>query len=165
MSQVMRKPVLAICEQQRRKSACASTFVVCFQDSIIPLNSVSSQCARGKSSLAWNPEVHPKYLYGKKLLKNVTLQILNFILIIIKIFPVWCNVNFVSVFTAVNNTKKQRKFNITPYGELFYQLTYWDKIYNREVTFLKFFFTTFGMVFRFSYNRLFIKCAMRWDRV
>ena len=33
-----------------------------------------------------------------------------------------------SVFTALNNTKKQRKFNITPYGEKFYQLTYWDKI-------------------------------------
>ena len=24
--------------------------------------------------------------------------------------------------------KKQRKFNIKPYGENFYQLTYWDKI-------------------------------------
>ena len=31
-------------------------------------------------------------------------------------------------FSALNNTKKQRKFNITPYGEIFYQLTYWDKI-------------------------------------
>ena len=35
---------------------------------------------------------------------------------------------FVSVFTALNNTKKPRKFNITPYGENFYQLTYWDQI-------------------------------------
>ena len=36
---------------------------------------------------------------------------------------------FVSVFTAFNNTKKkQRKFNITPYGENFYKRTYWDKI-------------------------------------
>ena len=35
--------------------------------------------------------------------------------------------NFVSVFTALNKTK-QRKFNITPYGENFYQLTYWGKI-------------------------------------
>ena len=24
--------------------------------------------------------------------------------------------------------KKQRKINITAYGEIFYQLTYWDKI-------------------------------------
>ena len=39
-----------------------------------------------------------------------------------------CNVNFVSVFTALNKTRKQRKFNITPYGEKFYQLTHWDKI-------------------------------------
>ena len=46
-----------------------------------------------------------------------------------KIFPIWCNVNFVSVFTALNNTKKQQqKFNITPYGENFHLLTYWDKI-------------------------------------
>ena len=46
----------------------------------------------------------------------------------IKNFPIWCNVNFVSVFTALNNTKKQKKINITLYGENFYQLTYWDKI-------------------------------------
>ena len=26
-------------------------------------------------------------------------------------------VNFMSVFTALNNIKKQRKFNITPYGK------------------------------------------------
>ena len=39
-----------------------------------------------------------------------------------------CNVNFASVFTALNNTKTQRKFNITPYGENVYQLIYWDKI-------------------------------------
>ena len=51
----------------------------------------------------------------------------------IKIFPIWCNVNFVSVFIALNSTKKQRKFNIRPYGEIFYQLTYWD----RKLHFLK----------------------------
>ena len=34
----------------------------------------------------------------------------------------WCNVNFVSVFAALNNTKKQTKFNITPYGEIFFSL-------------------------------------------
>ena len=38
----------------------------------------------------------------------------------IKISPIWCKVNFVSVFTALNNSKKQRKFKlITPYGEIF----------------------------------------------
>ena len=45
------------------------------------LNSVSSQWAHGKSSLAWKSEVHPIFFNGKKLFKNVTLQILNFILI------------------------------------------------------------------------------------
>ena len=44
-------------------------------------------------------------------------------------FPIWCNVNFVSVFTALNiQKKKKKKNNITPYGENFHQLTYWDKI-------------------------------------
>ena len=59
-----------------------------------------------------------------------------------KISPIWCNVTFVSVFTALNNTKKQREFNITPYGENFYQLTYWEKIKNLEgYIFVKFFTT------------------------
>ena len=31
----------------------------------------------------------------------------------IKKFPIWCNVNFASVYTALNDAKKQRKFNIT----------------------------------------------------
>ena len=35
---------------------------------------------------------------------------------------------FLSDFTALNSTKKQGKFNITPYGENFYKLTYWDII-------------------------------------
>ena len=45
------------------------------------LNFVSSQCARGKSSIARKPEVHPEHFNGKKLLKNIALQILNFILV------------------------------------------------------------------------------------
>ena len=32
-------------------------------------------------SLVWKPKVHPKIFKGKKLFKNVTLQILNFLLI------------------------------------------------------------------------------------
>ena len=45
-----------------------------------------------------------------------------------KIFPIRCNVNFVSVFTALNNTKKkQREFNITPHGEILL-VNYPDKI-------------------------------------
>ena len=38
--------------------------------------------------------------------------------------------------------KKQRKFNITPYGESFYQLTYWDKILSLECYIFEKFFTT-----------------------
>ena len=80
------------------------------------LNSVSSQCARGKSSIARKPEFHPNNLMGFFFLKNVTIQTLNliFLSLIIKYFPIRCNVNFVSVFTALNNTIKQREFNITP---------------------------------------------------
>ena len=37
-----------------------------------------------------------------------------------KFFSIWYNVNFESVFTALNNTKKQRKFNITPNGGNFH---------------------------------------------
>ena len=64
--------------------------------------------------LCENRKSIPISFNGKKLFKNVTLQILNFILIswIIELFPIWCNVNFVSAFIALNNTKKQRKFNI-----------------------------------------------------
>ena len=36
--------------------------------------------------------------------------------------------------------KKQRKFNITPYGAIFYQLTYWDIIQNLEGYIFKKFF-------------------------
>ena len=42
------------------------------------LNPVSSQWAHGKSSPAWKPEVHPNSVFNGK---NVTLLILNFILI------------------------------------------------------------------------------------
>ena len=61
----------------------------------------------------------------------------------IKIFPVCCIANFVSVFTALNNTKKQRRFNITPCGENVYQLTYLDKILNPEGYIFDKFFTTY----------------------
>ena len=41
-----------------------------------------------------------------------------------KIFPIWCNVNFEPVFTAINNTKsKENRLKLTPYGEIFYLLT------------------------------------------
>ena len=70
------------------------------------LNSVLVQCARGKSSIARNPEDHTKIiLSGKKLFKNVTLQILDFKFYPNKLtdknFPIWCNVNFLLLFCIV----------------------------------------------------------------
>ena len=41
--------------------------------------------------------------------------------------------------TALNNTKKERKFNITPYEEIFYC----DKILNLEGYIFEKFFTTY----------------------
>ena len=63
-----------------------SMFVSITTQSQHRLNSVSSQCAHGKSSLVLKSEVksevHPKFFNGKKkLFKNVTLQTLNFMLI------------------------------------------------------------------------------------
>ena len=68
MSHVMRKAVYAICEQQRRRSACASaqsdlsTFVVHCLDSMIPLVSIpkisslylASVAAQAGLSLTWS---------------------------------------------------------------------------------------------------------------
>ena len=47
----------------------------------VRLDSVLSHCARGKSSIARRQEVYPKIFNGKKRFKNVTLEILNFILV------------------------------------------------------------------------------------
>ena len=46
---------------------------------------------------------------------------------LIKMLPIWCNVNFVSVFFVLFIAVKTLKINITPYGENYY-LTYRDKI-------------------------------------
>ena len=51
----------------------------------------------------------PKFSSGqiKNFSKNVTLQNPNLILRnrMLNIFPIWCNVNFETVFSALNNTK------------------------------------------------------------
>ena len=56
MSHVMRKPVYAICEQQRRRSAHSfsliSVFVIRYLDSIIPLVSISIISSLYLASLA-----------------------------------------------------------------------------------------------------------------
>ena len=63
--------------------------------------------------------------------------------------------------------KKQRKFNITPYGENFISQLTGIKFKIWRVTFLKSLLPlkNFGMVFRFSSNGRLTTCALRWDRV
>ena len=52
---------------------------------------------------------------------------------------IWCNVNFESVFTVINNAKKQT-FN--EHGNNFHYLTSRDKLKIWRITFLKSFYTT-----------------------
>ena len=64
MSYVTRKSVFGVCNPIRLKPACSVTEAsksLGISDIAYYLNSVLSQCARGKSSLAWKPEVHPKF--------------------------------------------------------------------------------------------------------
>ena len=74
MSHIMRKPVYAICRQQRRRSACASTqsdsaFVVHCLDSIVALVSISkisslylaSVAAQAGLSLPWSQTPKDRY--------------------------------------------------------------------------------------------------------
>ena len=67
----MRKPVYAICEQQRRRSACeSSTFVVRCHDSVISLVSISeisslylaSVAEQASLSLSWSQTQKTGYL-------------------------------------------------------------------------------------------------------
>ena len=84
-------------------------------------NSVSSQCAHGKSSLVRKSVVHPKSFNGKKNFLKINPPDFKFYVDKLnnKIFPIWCNVNFVSVFTALNNTKKQTKLTSHHMGKIF----------------------------------------------
>ena len=52
---------------------------ICLSYVFPSLNFISSQCARGKSFIVRKSEVNPKMFSGKKLFKNITLQVLNFI--------------------------------------------------------------------------------------
>ena len=64
------------------------------------LSSLSHLSARVVNRLLReNRKSFPKFLSGKKLLKNVTLQILNFIPVsLIKVLPIWFNIKFSLVF-------------------------------------------------------------------
>ena len=66
------------------------------------LNSVSPQCARGKSLLAWKPEVHPNFFNGEKLFPP------DFTFYLDKL-NLYGALLILCVFTALNNTKKGMK--------------------------------------------------------
>ena len=83
------------------------------------LNSVSSQCARGKSSVARKTEVDPKILTGEKRFKNVTLQILNFIWIrlLIKFSLYGVMLNCLCFFVLFNAVKTDTKLTLHSMGK------------------------------------------------
>ena len=83
LSRVMRKPVFAICEQQRHRSACSSmslisTFIVCCLESIIPLVSVSEisnfylafVAVQARLSLPWSQTQKTGFLMKWLILKD-----------------------------------------------------------------------------------------------
>ena len=70
------------------------------------------------------------------------------------------------VFSALNNTKKAKKLTLHHIGKIFISLLTRIKFKIWRVTFLKSFLPSknSGMVFRFSHNRPFTTCALRWDK-
>ena len=81
--------------------------------SLFRLNSVSSQCARGKSSITQN-----NVFSGKKILKNVTQQIFYIILVssLVRVSHC-CNIKFALLFVLLNAVIK-----IASYGDFFFFL-------------------------------------------
>ena len=67
-----------------------------------------------------SPPSH-NFFVVKKLFNNVTQDVKIYLgkFNNKKKIPIWWTVHFESDFTAINHTKKQRKFNITPYQENF----------------------------------------------
>ena len=74
------------------------------------LNSVLFQCTRGKSFIARKPEVHSIFFkFLKTFLKCIPPDFIFYLgELNNKHFPIRCNVNFLSVFNALNNTKKKK---------------------------------------------------------
>ena len=95
------------------------------------------QCALDVSIFSGKPEVHPKSHCCKNTFQNCNPPDFKFYLGKV-------NVNFESVFTAINNTKMQRNgpgINITRYGEVFISKLTEIKLKHWRVTVLKRFFT------------------------
>ena len=70
-----------------------------------------------------NRKYIPKFSSGNnkiKILKNVTLQIPKLILPtrMLNIFPIGCNVNFVTVVATLNNTKRTENVTLDDIGDI-----------------------------------------------
>ena len=94
---------------------------ICSSKKLNHLNSVSSQCARDKSSIAQNRTTIPNFLNGKKRFKNVTLQILNFIPVslLINISSYGVMLNFLCFFELFNAVKTDTKLTLNHMGNIF----------------------------------------------
>ena len=77
--------------------------------------------------------------------------------------PIRCNVNFVSIFNALNKIKKGEHFTLHNMGKVFISQLTGIKFKIWRVTFLKSFLLPkdFEMVFRFSHNRRFTTYALK----
>ena len=94
------------------------------------LNSISwlsSQCAHGKLSIARKRVDHPKILRWQKTFKkcnppdfNFSSFFLNFIPVsqLMKIFPIWCDVNFFFFFVLFNALKTDTKLTLHHMGKI-----------------------------------------------
>ena len=134
-------------------------------------NSVSSQSASGKSSIARKPEDHPKCFNWKKTFQKCNPPDFKFYpsKLTNKHFPIWRDVKFSFFFfffvllNAVNTDTKLTLHHMGIWGTfLLFNLPRW----NLKSGGLHFFFLPFkmcGMDFRFSRNRRFATCALRWD--
>ena len=85
------------------------------------LKFISSQCARGKSFIAQNPEDNPQKINGKKTFQTCYPLEFKFYLgnLNNKIFPIWSYLNFVSLFTALNITKSKDNLTLHDIGKTF----------------------------------------------
>ena len=74
------------------------------------LQVISNASAHHVSVISGKLEVHPIISHNFSVEKNFFQRV--------NIFPIWCNVNFESVFTPINHAKNREnryKINITPY--------------------------------------------------
>ena len=93
----------AICKQQRRRPACtlaqSDQRLCCLLPRKHNTSTYYLRCICTRCCQYFQKTESPSHNFS---VVNVTLQILNFISVtqLIKLFPIWCNVNFGSVFFA-----------------------------------------------------------------